>query len=56
MEVDRRLCDVCGTCVAVCSSDAITIRGNKLVIDHELCVNCLACVSVCPVGALGEGK
>lgn len=46
------LCDFCGTCVAVCPVDAITLFESRLVIDHEICTLCLNCVNICPVATL----
>jgi len=47
-------CDFCGTCVAVCPVDAITLYEARLEIDHDLCTLCLNCVHICPVSALEE--
>lgn len=46
------LCDFCGTCVAVCPEDAITLYEARLVIDHDTCTECLNCVNICPVSTL----
>jgi len=54
IEIDRSLCDVCGACIGVCGSDAISIVLDTLAIDHERCALCLCCIQVCPAGALGE--
>ena len=54
IDVDRTLCDQCGTCVGVCSSDAVYIEGKELLFDDERCVLCSDCIHVCPVGALKE--
>ena len=54
IDVDRTLCDQCGTCVGVCSSAAIYIEIKELHIDDERCVLCSDCIHVCPVGALKE--
>jgi len=48
----RSLCDLCGTCVAVCPTDAIKLSEIELTIDDERCTMCLNCVHVCPVKAL----
>lgn len=52
IEVNRKLCDFCGTCSGVCPVDAVYIQDKSLVIDGHKCVMCLACVKVCPVNAL----
>lgn len=54
IEIDRSLCDVCGACIGVCGSDAISIELDTLAIDHERCALCLYCIQVCPAGALEE--
>ncbi len=55
IEIDANNCDRCGTCVGVCSSDAIFIEIDSLSIDNERCVLCFDCILVCPTGALMEG-
>ena len=35
MKVNRNLCDVCGTCVAVCPVDAIIVKEFKIVINED---------------------
>jgi ferredoxin len=52
--VDRKKCDLCGTCVAVCPVDAIDVLEAEVLIDEDLCTECLNCVAVCPWGALRE--
>ena len=51
--VDNDRCDFCGTCVAVCSTDAIALKENSVWIDDVKCILCLVCVEICPLGALG---
>ncbi|MDP2982668.1 MAG: 4Fe-4S binding protein [Candidatus Latescibacter sp.] len=50
--IERKRCEVCGTCVGVCPADAIIIEGPDICIDMERCISCQACVQVCPVGAV----
>jgi len=47
-------CTMCGTCVDICPSDAISEGDGKFVIDPEECVDCAACVEECPVEAISE--
>lgn len=49
--VNKDVCDYCGTCVAVCESDAIDLFHRDIHIHHDRCIECLKCVTVCPVGA-----
>ena len=54
MKINRNLCDVCGTCVAVCPADAIVVGEFKVIIDNEKCINCGNCLIVCPIKAISE--
>lgn len=54
MNINRELCDVCGTCVAVCPADAIIVAEFEVNIDKEKCIRCMNCVSVCPIKAISE--
>ena len=55
MKINRELCDICGTCVAVCPADAIVVSEFRVDIDNEKCTNCLNCLKVCPIKAIEEG-
>lgn len=53
-KIDSTYCCGCGTCEAVCQSQAIKISENEQGfyiprIDERLCVQCGQCYSVCPV-------
>ena len=43
-------CTLCGTCVSVCPTAAISINGS-VETQIELCIRCCACVKSCPTGA-----
>ncbi|HOP57309.1 MAG TPA: glycyl-radical enzyme activating protein [Bacillota bacterium] len=45
-------CMFCGTCVAKCPENALTITNNEVRIDSEKCKMCLECVENCPTGAM----
>ncbi|MBC8204712.1 4Fe-4S binding protein [bacterium] len=49
IEVKRKLCDFCGTCVAVCPVDCIYLNEHDIIIDHDVCNLCMNCVKVCPL-------
>jgi uncharacterized Fe-S center protein len=46
-KVDTPLCAGCGSCLAVCLFDAISIRAGRATIDHEKCTGCGECMNVC---------
>jgi ferredoxin len=52
LQVDRKLCDLCGTCVAVCPMDCIELNEFMIQIDQELCTSCMRCIQICPFAAL----
>lgn len=56
IDIDRNVCDACGTCVGVCPVDAMTLMGRDLLIDNDRCIMCRSCIGVCPVGALKEAE
>jgi len=43
-------CTVCGTCVSVCPTAAISINGS-VTTEIERCIRCCACIKNCPTGA-----
>lgn len=44
-------CLHCNKCLKVCPSNAISVKGNRLVLDKSLCNLCGECVEVCYAGA-----
>jgi ferredoxin len=56
MQVDHEHCDVCGTCVSVCPTDAIRVREFSVSIDPKICVKCGNCLRVCPMHAIRESE
>lgn len=54
VEVEREVCDRCGTCVGICPVDALTM-GDWLEVDGGRCTDCGRCVKICPFGALASG-
>lgn len=49
-ETSHSDCTLCGTCAAVCPTDAIVVRDSA-VTDGDACIMCTACVKSCPTGA-----
>lgn len=49
--VKKDKCVECGTCVADCPVDAITLNP-KAEIDADKCIGCVHCVAVCPNAAI----
>ncbi len=45
--VNTPLCAGCGSCMAVCLFDAISINAGRAFIDHEKCTGCGECMNVC---------
>ncbi|MEA1972619.1 MAG: 4Fe-4S binding protein [Candidatus Cloacimonadota bacterium] len=56
MKINKNLCDICGTCVAVCPADAIVVSEFEVIINNEKCTECMNCVKVCPIKAISKGK
>ncbi len=42
----------CTRCIDVCSTQAITSAGERVVVDPYLCQGCASCTLACPTGAL----
>lgn len=42
----------CNACIEVCSTQAISGKGDKVAVDPHLCMGCGACATVCPSGAM----
>lgn len=47
---DGDVCTVCGTCVSVCPTAAISMSG-RVTTNVEQCIRCCACIKNCPEGA-----
>jgi len=46
--IDPTLCDGCGACVRVCTSEAVLGEKKQLhVIDNAKCIKCGSCLEVC---------
>lgn len=42
----------CTRCIDICSAEAISGAGDKVVVNANLCAGCGACSTVCPTGAM----
>ncbi len=59
IEVDTEKCISCGSCVALCPVEAITLADDlSVVFNKEKCVGstCSACVDACPARAITSVK
>ena len=52
IKVDEKACQGCTTCMRMCPTGAIRIRGGKAVISDNKCVDCGECIKVCPHKAI----
>jgi ferredoxin len=44
-------CVLCGQCVALCPTKAITLEGGEIRFDKRRCVGCCGCLNICPENA-----
>jgi len=51
VEIDTKICLVCGGCIDLCPKTAIKMVDDKVVVMADKCVECKICVQVCPVRA-----
>jgi len=56
MNINKDLCDICGTCAAVCPKMAITIKEFDVILNSDKCIKCENCVKVCPAQAIKKIK
>ena len=55
-KVIKEKCVLCGGCVAVCVSNAITLTEDDLEIEEEQCTGCKTCIIFCPMDAMKDGE
>jgi len=53
-EIDKKICNYCGTCQRVCVYNAIAVLADSVLVFKELCHGCGACSYLCPKGAIKE--
>ena len=49
---DPEHCTGCGTCVAQCPAEALSLVENLAVVDPALCIGCFCCQEMCPEKAI----
>ena len=56
MQINKEICDICGTCSSVCPQSAITVKEFEVLLDNEKCIKCNICTKVCPAQAISSGN
>ena len=51
-KTDALRCTACGTCVAQCPAQALSLVDNVAVVDKALCIGCFCCQEMCPEKAI----
>ena len=54
MNIDTKLCDVCGACVSVCPVDAIIVSEFSVSLNSAVCIDCGNCLVICPARAISR--
>jgi len=54
--IDRAKCNLCGECVTICPTAAITIADSTITVTPVACINCGACVPICPNEAIDQNN
>ena len=52
----KEACVLCGQCVALCPSEAITMQAGEIRFDENLCVGCCGCLNISPENAWRSSK
>lgn len=52
IKIDVGECDLCGTCVGVCPTDAIELKESTVKIINDKCTKCQHCFWICPISAV----
>jgi MinD superfamily P-loop ATPase len=52
-QLDERLCNGCGDCVAVCPTNCLEMAGHRPWMPRPAdCISCDLCAVVCPTDAI----
>lgn len=52
LQFDLDRCVGCGLCTMICPSDALELKGGKVVLDEHACTLCSLCIDACPTRAI----
>ena len=53
INIDKNECVQCGTCIAACSVNALSMNTDfELEYDGNLCMECMLCLKACPLRAI----
>jgi ferredoxin len=55
-EINHAACIRCGDCTRICSPQAMSISGDKVMIDYTRCIRCFCCHEICPEKAINIKK
>jgi len=51
-EIDPEKCTLCGDCIQVCPTNALSLSDSVIKVAAISCINCGACVTSCPTEAI----
>ena len=51
VKINSDLCTVCGGCIDLCPTIALSMVNDVVVVNNDTCTECKICVKVCPMRA-----
>jgi heterodisulfide reductase subunit A len=51
-EIDSEKCTLCGDCILICPTKALSLFDSRIKVSAISCINCGACVTSCPTEAI----